>query len=200
MRTPWVNNRIAAELSNCRNIHISIACVRARVDKPYRMRREQNEWVGKDCAPDDGCKNPGASLCNCSGACDVCVSVVVLHKPVVERAIPMTRLWYSGRPSCCDASPGLPSKGSCSPMPGLCVSCSDISVQSLVASCNSESPLRKKIITRCVSGRRAGKSWSQEKSPGLHINTDSCVPTGSSYDDLADLDKYPIHPTYPIRS
>lgn len=32
-----------------------------------------------------------------------------------EKELPMIRLWYNGRPSCCDASPALPKRGSSSP-------------------------------------------------------------------------------------
>lgn len=77
-----MNNRIAAELSNCRNIRVSIAFVRIRVDKPYRMRREQNDGVGEYCAPDDGYKNPGSNLCDGSSPCEVCVSIVGLCNTV----------------------------------------------------------------------------------------------------------------------
>jgi hypothetical protein len=46
-----------------------------------------------------------------------------------ESHLPITRFWYSGRPSCCEASPLLPRRGSSSLVPGCrCASLSAIFV------------------------------------------------------------------------
>jgi hypothetical protein len=82
-----------------------------------------------------GIRTIQAPACATTPVPDFMVSLVKADKTMLcleemESHLPMTRFWYKGRPSCCEASPLLPSRGSSSLVPG-CRCCSLSAIVSL---------------------------------------------------------------------
>lgn len=105
-----------------------------------------------------GIRTIQAPACATTPVPDFMVSLVkaTLCLEDMESHLPMTRFWYRGKPSCWDASPLLPSRGSSSLVPG----CRCCSLSVMVSLPVMEYPVLCCRCLRELSSRRASKQVS----------------------------------------
>ena len=153
-----------------------------------------------------GIRTIQAPACATTPVPDFMVSLVkaTLCLEDMESHLPMTRFWYRGKPSCWDASPLLPSRGSSSLVPG----CRCCSLSAMVSLPVMEYPVLCCRCLRELSSRRASKQVSITVRPATittrhpplttHDLINKCCGDGLSHLPLVHYATFVVDDVYKI--